>query len=68
MQKRQIRWPIRGFGRVHCDECMEPLGYDYGSIAWRCRADDLCPTCAGKAAAEKCAAKFRAALAKPIVR
>lgn len=44
-------------GTCHCHNCGERLSYEYGSIAWSCQTEDLCPSCAGKAAAERIVAK-----------
>lgn len=33
------------WGRVRCEECSEPLSYEYGSIAWETAERDLCPKC-----------------------
>ncbi len=35
-------------GWAHCSCCGERLNYQYGSIAWQCRTEDLCPSCEGK--------------------
>lgn len=50
-------------GWVHCDECRAKLNYQYGSIAWQCRTDDLCGSCAGKKAAKELLENLRRNLA-----
>lgn len=38
-------------GPAFCEECIEELDYDYGSIRWQHKERDLCGSCAGKEAA-----------------
>ena len=52
MAERHVRASTpRGF--AHCEKCHERLSYEYGSIMWRCQTEDLCPSCAAKAAVEQ---------------
>ena len=46
-------------GLVRCEECGEQLSYEYNSIVWRCIDKHLCPSCAGKAAAQRVLRKYR---------
>jgi hypothetical protein len=50
--------------RAKCEGCGTPAAYMVNSIAWMLKERDLCPECAGTAAAEKCLAAFRGALSE----